>query len=71
MDVVKVTKENYQGLIEVWESSVRATHNFLPEENILELKPPILQHYFNAVAVELRGIVIDNCRVYWCSRIKY
>jgi putative acetyltransferase len=54
MDVKQVTKENYQELIEVWESSVRATHHFLPEENIIELKPLILQHYFDAV--ELRCI---------------
>lgn len=54
MDVKQVIKENYQELIEVWESSVRATHHFLPEENIIELKPLILQHYFDAV--ELRCV---------------
>ena len=58
MEVVKATKENYQELIEVWESSVRATHDFLPEGNILELKPLILQHYFDAV--ELRCIIKEN-----------
>ncbi|WP_199608730.1 GNAT family N-acetyltransferase [Flocculibacter collagenilyticus] len=49
MDVVKVSKSNYQELIEIWEASVRATHDFLPEENISELKPLILQQYFDAV----------------------
>ncbi|WP_200164543.1 GNAT family N-acetyltransferase [Francisella adeliensis] len=49
-----ITRENYEELIEVWEGSVRVTHHFLPEENILELKPLILQHYFDAV--ELRCI---------------
>ncbi|HBF71237.1 MAG TPA: GNAT family N-acetyltransferase, partial [Alteromonas australica] len=39
MDVLEVTKDNYQELIEIWEASVRATHDFLPEESILELKP--------------------------------
>ena len=51
MDVLEVTKDNYQELIEIWEASVRATHDFLPEESILELKPLILQHYFDAVAL--------------------
>ena len=41
MEVRQVTKQNYQELIEVWESSVRATHHFLPEESILELQPLI------------------------------
>jgi putative acetyltransferase len=49
MEVLEVTKENYQELIEIWEASVRATHDFLPDESILELKPLILQHYFAAV----------------------
>ncbi|MGQ4005854.1 GNAT family N-acetyltransferase [Francisellaceae bacterium CB300] len=55
MEVKLITRENYEELIEVWEGSVRATHHFLPEENILELKPLILQHYFDAV--ELRCII--------------
>lgn len=52
MEVSNVTKTDYRTLIEVWEASVRATHDFLPEANINELKPLILEHYFDAV--ELR-----------------
>lgn len=52
MNIAKVSKENYQELIEIWEASVRATHDFLSEETIVELKPLILRHYFDAV--ELR-----------------
>ena len=58
VEIKKVTKEHYQELIDIWERSVRATHNFLPEENISELKPLILQHYFDAV--ELRYIAKNN-----------
>lgn len=54
MNVVGITKENYLELIEIWEAAVRATHDFLPEKNILQLKPQILKHYFDAV--ELRCI---------------
>lgn len=54
MNIQAVSQDNYQELIEVWEASVRATHDFLPEENIAELKPLILQHYFDAV--ELRCV---------------
>ena len=49
MSIQGVAKENYQKLINVWEASVRATHDFLPEGKIAELKPVILEQYFGAV----------------------
>jgi len=39
MQVAKVEQSDYPELIEVWKLSVRLTHNFLSEENILTLKP--------------------------------
>lgn len=44
-----LTPSDYPALIEVWEASVRATHDFLPESRILALKPLILDQYFDAV----------------------
>ena len=41
-------KKDYPFLIEIWEKSVRATHDFLPEEEITELKPKVLDTYFDA-----------------------
>jgi len=52
VSIDKVEKGDYQTLVQVWESSVRATHDFLPDAYIEELKPLILKHYFDAV--ELR-----------------
>lgn len=49
MFIEKVSKTDYQQLIQLWEASVRATHHFLTEADINELKPLILQHYFDAV----------------------
>ncbi|MEM8563965.1 MAG: GNAT family N-acetyltransferase [Pseudomonadota bacterium] len=49
MDVLTVSKDRYSELIDVWEASVRATHHFLPEHYINELKPLILHRYFDAV----------------------
>lgn len=49
MFIEKVSKTEYQQLIQLWEASVRATHHFLTEADINELKPLILQHYFDAV----------------------
>lgn len=43
------SKEDFLVLIEIWERSVRATHDFLPETEINELKPLILNEYFQHV----------------------
>lgn len=47
-----VQKSEYGTLVEVWEASVRATHHFLKEEDILYFRPLILNTYLDAV--ELR-----------------
>ncbi|GGN24156.1 MULTISPECIES: acetyltransferase [Marinomonas] len=52
MNIETVEKADYLKLIEIWESSVRATHDFLVEEDLQALKPLILEQYFDAV--ELR-----------------
>jgi putative acetyltransferase len=47
--ICNVEKQDYLQLIMIWEESVRATHEFLPEKEIQELKPLILTNYFDAV----------------------
>jgi len=54
MQIELVDKEDYTELLGVWEASVRATHDFLKEEDIALLKPLILGQYFDAV--ELRCV---------------
>jgi putative acetyltransferase len=49
MKIDTASQDDYLALIEIWEKSVRTTHDFLPEENIKTLKPLILEHYFDAV----------------------
>ncbi|WP_136253953.1 GNAT family N-acetyltransferase [Onishia niordana] len=49
MNVESVRKEDYRELLDVWEASVRATHDFLREQDLLELKPLIYEQYFGAV----------------------
>ena len=51
MKIDTVTRADYPALIALWEASVRATHHFLPEAEILALKPLILEHYFDAVTL--------------------
>ena len=49
-----INKTEYQEVVNVWESSVRATHHFLKEEDIEYFKPLILNTYLDAV--ELRCV---------------
>ena len=49
MKIDKIDSSNYPGLIKIWEASVRATHDFLNEDDITFLKPLILEKYFDAV----------------------
>lgn len=49
-----VSESDYPRILEIWESSVRATHHFLKEEDIQLFKKWIPLHYLKAV--ELSGI---------------
>lgn len=48
-EIDTVHPSEYQKLTELWEASVRATHHFLKEEDILFFKPLILNEYLAAV----------------------
>jgi len=54
LQILPVKKKEYHEIVEVWEASVRATHHFLPEQDIQYFKPLILNTYLDAV--ELRCI---------------
>lgn len=49
MDIVVAKRSDYEEIVVVWEASVRATHNFLSEEDIQFFKPLILNEYLSAV----------------------
>ena len=53
-----IDKFEYKEVVEVWEASVRATHQFLKEEDIAYFKPLILNTYLDAV--ELRCYRDEN-----------
>ncbi|MBY4675777.1 GNAT family N-acetyltransferase [Marinobacterium sp. CAU 1594] len=52
MQVSAVNKDEYPVLVDLWEASVRTTHDFLSESDIQFYKPLILEQYLDAV--ELR-----------------
>lgn len=52
MIVENVLPSNYAEMLDVWENSVRATHNFITEEDIAFFKPIILEHAFSAVTLK-------------------
>lgn len=47
-----ISASEYQEVVDVWEASVRATHDFLHEEDIAYFKPLILEHYLDAVQLK-------------------
>lgn len=67
MNIEIVEKADYLTLIAIWEASVRATHDFLAEEDLQELKPLILEEYFDAVdlrcAKSSDGKIVGFCGV--------
>ena len=44
--IVQPTVSDYKRLIHIWEASVRATHDFLAEQDLQFYKPLILNEYF-------------------------
>lgn len=53
LSITAVAADEYPALTTLWEASVRATHDFLPEAHIERLRPLILNDYL--AAVELRA----------------
>lgn len=68
MTIEHAEKADYLQLIEIWEASVRATHDFLAEDDLLELKPLILEQYFDAVELTCArdddGTILGFCGVH-------
>lgn len=60
-EIIKCTPNDYAGLVEIWERSVRATHLFLDNDTILEIKSHLTSDYFPAVelyALNDNGVTI-------------
>ncbi|WP_019615780.1 GNAT family N-acetyltransferase [Psychromonas ossibalaenae] len=52
MIVENVLPEYYAEMLDVWENSVRATHDFITEEDIEFFKPIIIEQAFPAVSLK-------------------
>lgn len=68
MKIERASKAEYQTLIDIWEASVRATHDFLSEDDLQALKPLILGQYFDAVNLTCvktsSGVIAGFCGVH-------
>nr|WP_319396930.1 acetyltransferase [uncultured Desulfobacter sp.] len=68
MKIEDAKKADHKKLIEIWEASVRATHDFLAEEDLIQLRPLILGQYFDAVnlkcAKNSEGEIIGFCGIH-------
>jgi len=67
MKIEQVDKKDYPVLLNVWEASVRATHDFLKEADIAFLRPLLLKQYFDAVKLRCvknaHGTILGFCGV--------
>ncbi|WPR73978.1 GNAT family N-acetyltransferase [Algoriphagus sp. NG3] len=59
--ITEIDPSEYPHVVDLWEASVRATHDFLPEEDILFFKPLILNEYLKAV--ELNCVRADSGKI--------
>jgi len=59
--ITHIDVSEYQVVVDVWEASVRATHDFLKEEDILYFKPLILRDYLKLV--DLRAVRNEDQRI--------
>ena len=50
--ITPVSKDDYAEIVDVWEASVRATHDFLTEQDIEELRPLVLNQFLDAVNLD-------------------
>ena len=58
-NIIKCDEKDYCMLAEIWERSVRATHKFLSEEVIAEIKRALIPDYFPNVdlyAIDADGV---------------
>ncbi|AWG24263.1 GNAT family N-acetyltransferase [Flavobacterium kingsejongi] len=51
LPITTVSKHEYDSIIVLWEASVRATHHFIREEDILYYKPLIRNEYLKSVSL--------------------
>ena len=46
-------ENDYQKLVEIWERSVRATHSFLTEKDIMDIRESLISKYFKAISLHV------------------
>lgn len=49
MNILKAAEADYDEITELWEASVRSTHHFVSEEDLLFYKPLVRNHYLGVV----------------------
>ena len=61
MNLKPASASDYPVLLQIWEDSVRASHDFLPEARLQALKPLLLDSYFPQVNLWLWQDAAQQC----------
>lgn len=68
LEIRSAIKGDHETLIDIWESSVRDTHDFLRECDIYFFRSLIIEHYFNNINIMLAtnnsGRILGFCGVH-------
>ena len=56
--IIECSSGDYPSLAEIWERSVRVTHDFLTEDDIADIKKMLIPDYFPNV--ELFGLLVEG-----------
>lgn len=56
--IVKCDEKDYSALLAIWERAVRATHDFLAENDLNEIKSILIPDYFPKV--DIYAVVVSN-----------
>ena len=61
--IVRCNENDYSSLSEIWERSVRATHDFLTEKSIEEIRSALIPEYFRLAGEMIEMLFVDaDCR---------
>ncbi|WP_279044133.1 acetyltransferase [Cedecea davisae] len=53
INIRKATPEDFDALAEIWEAAVRATHDFLTDDDISNLRPQVRELYIPQIPMQL------------------
>ena len=68
--IERCNTKDYATLVEIWERSVRATHTFLSESDIIQIKESLIRYIFKQL-ISMQSLMTTLLRFYRIIRAEY